>query len=98
MCSSIACALNVEIEVVFLVSLPPSPLTIPPAHPSLVSTSAMCMSSPPFPPVTHNSEGLSYWVVAEAASWFGHIAVRNRTFTEEHARDSFENLLFGLCR
>ena len=21
-----------------------------------------------------------------------------RTFTEEHARDSFENLLFGLCR
>ncbi|KAG1666294.1 hypothetical protein FOA52_004775 [Chlamydomonas sp. UWO 241] len=44
------------------------------------------------------SEGLSYWVVAEAAGWFGMPAVRNRTFTEEHARDSFENLLFGLCR
>ncbi|GAX80190.1 hypothetical protein CEUSTIGMA_g7628.t1 [Chlamydomonas eustigma] len=44
------------------------------------------------------SEGLSYWVVAEAASWFGTLGVRNRTFTEEHARDSFENLLFGLCR
>lgn len=45
------------------------------------------------------SEGLSYWVVAEAAGWFGKRAeVRNRTFTEEHARDSFENLLFGLCR
>ncbi|PNG99958.1 hypothetical protein TSOC_014252 [Tetrabaena socialis] len=44
------------------------------------------------------SEGLSYWVVAEAAEWFGHPEVRNRTFTEEHARDSFENLLFSLCR
>jgi len=44
------------------------------------------------------SEGLSYWVVAEAALWFNTSDVRNRTFTEEHARDSFENLLFGLCR
>ncbi|PNW87273.1 hypothetical protein CHLRE_02g116000v5 [Chlamydomonas reinhardtii] len=44
------------------------------------------------------SEGLSYWVVAEAANWFEHPEVRNRTFTEEHARDSFENLLFSLCR
>lgn len=44
------------------------------------------------------SEGLSYWVVAEAAGWFNISGVRNRTFTEEHARDSFENLLFGLCR
>lgn len=44
------------------------------------------------------SEGLSYWVVAEAADWYGRTEVRNRTFTEEHARDSFENLLFGLCR
>ncbi|KXZ54397.1 hypothetical protein GPECTOR_5g53 [Gonium pectorale] len=44
------------------------------------------------------SEGMSYWVVAEAAGWFGRPEVRNRTFTEEHARDSFENLLFSLCR
>jgi len=44
------------------------------------------------------SEGLSYWIVAEAAKWFGTEDVRKRTFTEEHARDSFENLLFGLCR
>ncbi len=44
------------------------------------------------------SEGLSYWVVAEAAGWFNVSGVRNRTFTEEHARDSFENLLFSLCR
>jgi hypothetical protein len=72
------------------------------------------------------SEGLSYWVVAEAAGWFaeevgkaareaererggderaqqaaaeGAVAsVRARAYTEEHARDSFENLMFGLCR
>eukprot|EP00798_Chlamydomonas_sp_ICE-L_P021624 gene21624-28627_t len=44
------------------------------------------------------SEGMSYWVVAEAANWFNTTGVRNRTFTEEHARDSFENLLFSLCR
>ncbi|KAG2489727.1 hypothetical protein HYH03_011834 [Edaphochlamys debaryana] len=44
------------------------------------------------------SEGMSYWVAAEAAGWYSHPEVRNRTFTEEHARDSFENLLFSLCR
>jgi hypothetical protein len=37
-------------------------------------------------------------MVAEAAGWYGHKDVRARTFTEDHARDSFENLLFGLCR
>lgn len=36
--------------------------------------------------------------VAEAAGWFGSMGVRNRTFTEEHARDSFENLMFSMCR
>ncbi|MEW5298860.1 MAG: hypothetical protein WDW36_001937 [Sanguina aurantia] len=44
------------------------------------------------------SEGLSYWVVAEAAGWFNRTEVRGRAFTEEHARDSFENMLFGMCR
>jgi len=28
------------------------------------------------------SEGLSYWLVAEAAEWYGHEAVRSRAFTE----------------
>lgn len=28
------------------------------------------------------SEGLSYWMVAEAAGWFGHTEVRSRAFTE----------------
>ncbi|GAB4816506.1 hypothetical protein N2152v2_003552 [Parachlorella kessleri] len=44
------------------------------------------------------AEGEGYWMVAEAAGWYGHKGVRERTFTEDHARDSFENLLFGLCR
>ncbi|CAM8880551.1 unnamed protein product [Rhodiola kirilowii] len=45
------------------------------------------------------SEAQSYWMVAESKSWFGNQeSVRWRALTEEHARDSFENLLFSVCR
>ncbi|KAI3460501.1 hypothetical protein Pfo_017164 [Paulownia fortunei] len=45
------------------------------------------------------SEAQSYWIVAESKQWFGkRDSVRGRALTEEHARDSFENLLFSLCR
>lgn len=45
------------------------------------------------------SEAQSYWHVAESKDWFGQReSVRWRTLTEEFARDSFENLLFSLCR
>ena len=44
------------------------------------------------------SEGLSYWEAADAQSWFGLPYVRARSHTEEQARDSFENLLFSVCR
>lgn len=45
------------------------------------------------------SEAQSYWAVAESKSWFGEQeSVRWRAVTEEHARDSFENLLFSVCR
>ncbi|KAL6768781.1 hypothetical protein ACKKBF_B16175 [Auxenochlorella protothecoides x Auxenochlorella symbiontica] len=44
------------------------------------------------------AEAEGYWLVAEANDWFGFPEVRRRAFTEEKARDSFENLLFGLCR
>ncbi|XP_059630546.1 uncharacterized protein C57A10.07 [Cornus florida] len=45
------------------------------------------------------SEAQSYWVVAESKGWFGkQESVRWRALTEEHARDSFENLLFSVCR
>ncbi|KAG0615886.1 hypothetical protein M758_5G073200 [Ceratodon purpureus] len=45
------------------------------------------------------SEGQSYWNVAESKDWYGRReSVRWRTLTEEFARDSFENLLFSMCR
>ncbi|KAK1287755.1 hypothetical protein QJS10_CPB19g00039 [Acorus calamus] len=45
------------------------------------------------------SEAQSYWSVAESKGWFGKQEdVRSRALTEEHARDSFENLLFSVCR
>jgi hypothetical protein len=44
------------------------------------------------------SEAAGYWRVAERLGWFGHPQVRARAITEEFSRDSFENLLFGICR
>lgn len=45
------------------------------------------------------SEAQSYWTVAESKGWFGNQEkVRWKALTEEHARDSFENLLFSVCR
>ncbi|XP_057527703.1 uncharacterized protein C57A10.07 [Amaranthus tricolor] len=44
------------------------------------------------------SEAQSYWLVADSKGWFGEENVRERALTEEHARDSFENLLFSVCR
>ncbi|KAE8683428.1 pleckstrin-like proteiny domain-containing family A member 8-like [Hibiscus syriacus] len=42
------------------------------------------------------SEAQSYWTVAESKGWFGkEESVKWRALTEEHARDSFENLLFS---
>lgn len=44
------------------------------------------------------SEARSYWEAAEALGWFGAHHVRDRSLLEVHARDSFENLAFALCR
>lgn len=44
------------------------------------------------------SEAQGYFDVAEKLHWFGHPEVRTRTLLEEFSRDSFENLLFGICR
>jgi hypothetical protein len=44
------------------------------------------------------SEALGYWRVTRHSSWWGNANVEPRTATEEFARDSFENLLFGICR
>src|SRR5271170_5235869 len=44
------------------------------------------------------SEGQGYWLVAEHGDWFGYASVRDRATTEEFSLDSFQNLLFGVCR
>lgn len=48
------------------------------------------------------SEGMTYWTGADALNWFGYgisgSAIKNRSFAEEYARDSFENVLFSVCR
>jgi hypothetical protein len=44
------------------------------------------------------SEGVGYWRIGQSVRWLGRPDVRDRTATEDFAQDSFENLLFGLCR
>ncbi|MCB9644637.1 MAG: hypothetical protein H6728_16305 [Myxococcales bacterium] len=43
------------------------------------------------------SEAQSYWMLARHLGWLTQ-DVEDRVTTEEFARDSFENLLFGICR
>ncbi len=45
-----------------------------------------------------HSEALSYHYVADSFGWFRSPEVAARTYLEEFSRDSFENLLFSLCR
>jgi hypothetical protein len=44
------------------------------------------------------SEAQSYYWIADHLGWFGHPEVRERAITEEFSRDSYENLLYSLCR
>lgn len=44
------------------------------------------------------SEAQSYYWIADHFGWFGHPEVRERAITEEFARDSYENLLYSICR
>lgn len=49
------------------------------------------------------SEASAYWLYADAHRWFSKTErdeadVRRRSHTEEFARDSFENLLYSICR
>lgn len=44
------------------------------------------------------TEALSYWLAADQLHWFGHPELRSRAYLEDFARDSFENLLFSICR
>jgi hypothetical protein len=44
------------------------------------------------------SEAQSYWLIAEHFRWWSQPDVARRATTEEFARDSLENVLFGICR
>ena len=44
------------------------------------------------------SEGQSYWTLASQFAWWGNAGVQARATAEEFARDSFENVLFGIAR
>jgi len=46
------------------------------------------------------SEATSYYLVSRASGWFGaeNVDVAKRAFTEERARDSYENVLFSIAR
>ena len=44
------------------------------------------------------SEGQGYWLAAEHFDWFGNHEVRSRSTTEEFSLDSFQNLLYSICR
>ena len=44
------------------------------------------------------SEGESYFFVADHDDWWGKPDLRARALTEDFARDSFENILFSICR
>jgi len=44
------------------------------------------------------SEAQSYYWIADHLGWFGQPEVRDRAITEEFARDSYENLLYSICR
>jgi hypothetical protein len=44
------------------------------------------------------SEAQSYYWIADHFGWFGHADVRDRAITEEFSRDSYENLLYSICR
>lgn len=44
------------------------------------------------------SEGESYFFVADHYDWWGKPDLRARALTEDFARDSFENIMFSICR
>lgn len=44
------------------------------------------------------SEGQGYWLAANYFDWFGYSEVARTATTEEFSLDSFQNLLYGICR
>ena len=51
-----------------------------------------------FPQAGPRSEAFGYWALAERFGWWGSAEVRARAILEDFSRDSFENVLFSICR
>ena len=51
-----------------------------------------------FPEAGPRSEAFAYWALAEHFAWWGNPEVRARAILEDFSRDSFENVLFAICR
>lgn len=49
-------------------------------------------------PAGPKSEAESYFFVADHYDWWGKPDLRSRASTEDFARDSFENIMFSICR
>ncbi|KAL6636279.1 hypothetical protein LY90DRAFT_664265 [Neocallimastix californiae] len=44
------------------------------------------------------TEGQTYWYIANSMNWLNEKGIRKRATTEEFAKDSYENLLYSICR
>src|ERR1051325_1966427 len=51
-----------------------------------------------FPDAGPRSEALGYWALAEHFGWWGARPVRARGILEDFSGDSFENVLYSICR
>jgi len=51
-----------------------------------------------FPDAGPRSEALGYWALAEHFEWWGAPQVRARSILEDFSGDSFENVLYSICR
>jgi hypothetical protein len=51
-----------------------------------------------FPEAGPRSEAFGYWALAEHFAWWGAAEVRARSILEDFSRDSFDNVLYSICR
>jgi hypothetical protein len=49
-------------------------------------------------PAGPRSEAMSYWLLEDQKNWLDNPDVKKQATTEEYARDSFENVQFGIAR
>jgi hypothetical protein len=65
------------------------------ADPAALLVFSGCHTAPEAGPL---SEALGYWMLAEQFGWWGMAEARARSTLEDFALDSFQNLLYSICR